>query len=782
MTDDGSGLPEASTPETVTPVAEAVMPAPGAMTPAPEAVASSPEAVTPAQDAAETTPDTVEYEPELPRALAWDRGRTVRRVLVVLVFVVIGATVAVGGTLIWALHNVPLLAAPPEPQAFPIVFEAADGKPFARKGPVRAPDAKREDYPAVLVNAVTSIEDRRFLHHWGIDPFAIVRAARSNFSAGGIVQGGSTITQQLVKVLLHDDERTFSRKLREAIVALWLERQLSKDEILTRYLNSVYLGGGAVGMPTAARMLFNKKVADLSLPEAAMLAGLIKAPSQLSPLKNPDGAQARAAVVLDAMVDAGAVDKPAAENAKLHPAALKLDTAPSATGSWFGDWVFQQATELTGSFTGPMRVRTTLDPGLQALAEAAVRDGLAGPGKAAGASQAALVAMRPDGAVVAMVGGADYGQSVFNRAFQARRQPGSAFKLFVYLAALRHGFTPNDVIDDTPLDVAGWQPQNFDGRFHGRVTLADAFAHSINVASARLAMTVGIDQVIVAAHDLGIAVPLGNNPSLALGTSEVTLLDLTAAYAAVSANAMPVRPWGITGFGAEEQTQLFPAGAPAQPKRSLGPYRQPLIELLQQVVSRGTGRAAQLNGFAAGKTGTSQNHRDAWFIGFNDQLVVGVWVGNDDDTPMDAVTGGSLPALIWKDFQTKAGSAAVAGAAPAATPDEAPAVDQTQTSSIGSDALGEFSPAPPGVAAGRCDPFACAQKYRSFRLSDCTYQPYDGGPRRVCDKSPATGDASSLSVAKGYGDEPNSIGSPCGHRRTDAYATIDRENTFVHVI
>ena len=705
--------------------------------------------------------------PKSSRAPAADYGGAARRVLIVLAFVVVGATVAVGGTLIWALHDVPLLAAPPDLQAFPIVFEAADGKAFARKGPVRAPDARREDYPAALVSAVTSIEDRRFFHHWGIDPFAIVRAARSNLSAGEIVQGGSTITQQLVKVLLHDDERTFTRKLREAVVALWLERQLSKDEILTRYLNSVYLGGGAVGMPTAARMLFGKKVADLALPEAAMLAGLIKAPSQLAPAKNPDGARARAAVVLDAMIDAGAIDKAAAEGAKLHPATLKPDAAPSATGSWFGDWVFQQATDITGSFTGPTRVRTTLDPRLQAVAEAAVRAGLAGPGKPAGVSQAALVAMRPDGAVVAMVGGADYGQSVFNRAFQARRQPGSAFKLFVYLAALRHGFTPNDTVDDTPLDVNGWAPQNFDGRFHGRVTLADVFAHSLNVASARLAMAVGIDQVIAAAHDLGIATPLGNNPSIALGTSEVSLLDLTAAYAAVSAGSMPVRAWGITGFGAEEQGGLFPAGAPAEPRRPLAPYREPLINLLQQVVSRGTGRAAQLDGFAAGKTGTSQNHRDAWFIGFNDQLVVGVWVGNDDDTPMDAVTGGSLPALIWKDFLTKAGSSAVASAAP-----EAPAVDQTQTSSIGANAPGDISPAPSEVTGGRCNPFACAAKYRSFRLSDCTYQPYDGGPRRVCEKDLDTGGAASLSVAKGYSDDPTpsgrlaEVGGPTPTRQT----------------
>jgi 1A family penicillin-binding protein len=709
-----------------------------------------------------------------------------RRLLIVLALVVVGATVAGGGTLIWALHDVPLLAAPPELKSFPIVLEAADGKAFARKGAIRVPDAERKDYPAVLVNAVTSIEDRRFYHHWGIDLAAIFRAAGRDLSAGEIVQGGSTITQQLVKLLLHDDERSFGRKLREAVIALWLERQLSKDEILTRYLNSVYLGGGAVGMPTAARMLFGKKPAELTLPEAAMLAGLIKAPSQLSPLKSLNPAQARAALVLDAMVDAGAIDKATAEDAKLHPATLKLDEDPSATGSWFGDWVFDQATALAGSRSGPMRLRTTLDPRLQALAEATIKDALAGPAKATGVSQAALVAMRPDGAVVAMVGGGDYGQSVFNRAVQAKRQPGSAFKLFVYLAALRHGFTIHDLVDDTPLDIDGWQPQNFDGRFHGRVTLADAFAHSLNVASARLAMEVGIDQVIAAAHDLGIATPLGKNPSLALGTSEVSLLDLTAAYAAVSAGSMPVKPWGIAAYGGEDQARLVRVGQANPPKRTLEPYRQSLLTLLQLVISNGTGKAAQLPGFAAGKTGTSQNHRDAWFIGFNESLVVGVWVGNDDNTPMDAVTGGSLPAAMWKDFLTRASASVVAGAAPAVTaapslaaappaapaasasPGAAPAVasgapapaapaaslDRTKEGSAGPAPSGDFSPVAPAAPSGDCDVDACARSYHSFRAADCTYQPLDRGPRRVCDKPPTAGPGPQPSVAMGYNREP----------------------------
>ena len=712
-------------------------------------------------------------------------ARIARRLLVILALVIITATLAVVGTVIWAVHDVPLLAAPPEEKSFPIVLEAADGKPIARKGAIRVPDAERKDYPAVLVNAVTSIEDRRFFHHWGVDPGAIFRAAGSDLAAGGIVQGGSTITQQLVKVLLHDDARTFTRKLREAVVAVWLERQLSKDEILTRYLNSVYLGGGATGMPTAARMLFGKKVADVTLPEAAMLAGLIKSPSQLSPLKNLAAAQARAGQVLDAMAETGAITKTAAEDAKLHPATLTLDQMREGTGSWYGDWIFEQAAVLADSTRAATRVRTTLDTRLQALAEATIKDMLAGPARAAGITQAALVAMRPDGAVVALVGGTDYGQSVFNRAVQARRQPGSAFKLFVYLAALRRGFTINDVVEDTPLDINGWQPQNYDNRFHGRVTIADAFAESLNVASARLANEVGIDQVIAAAHDLGISTPLQRNPSIALGTSEVSLLELTGAYAAVAGGSMPIRPWGIAAYGSEDQAELTPT-APSRPKRSLDPYRQPLLALLQRVVRSGTGRAAQLPGLAAGKTGTTQNHRDAWFIGFNESLVVGIWVGNDDDRPMNDVTGGSLPAAMWKDFLTRASAAPlVAAAPPAGAPATPPAVQaqaapgsgvaappsvasaapaqplaaepsQPPGASANPAASGDFSSVP--ATAGSCNVDACAREHRSFRASDCTYQPWDRGPRRVCETPPA--DAPADGLALGYSSEPLTASPP----------------------
>ena len=373
---------------------------------------------------------------------------------------------------------------------------------------------------------------------------------------------------------------------------------------------------------------------------------------------------------------------------------------------------------------------------MQRLAEKAINDVLASQGRRVRASQAALVAMRPDGAVVAMVGGRDYRDSQFNRAVQANRHPGSAFKLFVYFAALRKGYSLNDVIDAGPLhlkDWNGWEPENFGGRQYGRVTLAEAFAASINTAAVRLAMDVGLEEVIAAARDLGIDAKLTAVPSMALGAVEVSLLDITAAFASVRAGRTRVEPWGIAAFGSDHEARMRAIGPPmsgsGQPLRQ---YQQPLVELLRLVVQRGTGRAAALDGFSAGKTGTSQNHRDAWFIGFNDSLVVGVWVGNDDNSPMEKVVGGTLPAMIWKRFMTEA---TLLGQRPrvAALP------DQRAANSFAAAPDGPLAQRPlprtetNGWAQAQCNVDACARKYNSFNASDCTYQPYDRGARRVCE-------------------------------------------------
>ena len=392
------------------------------------------------------------------------------------------------------------------------------------------------------------------------------------------------------------------------------------------------------------------------------------------------------------------------EFAELHP------TTPTLRlGSWFADWVSAQAGEIAGSSPGSTTVRTTLVPRLQRIAEEVVKQALDEEGKALGASQAALVAMTPDGAVVAMVGGYDYKTSQFNRAVTAMRQPGSTFKLFVYYAALKKGLSLSDQVLDAPIEIGGWSPQNSSGSYRGWVTLAEAFARSLNAATAALAQEVGLDSVAAAAKELGINAALTPTPALALGASEVSLLDLTGAYASVRLGKAPVEPWGINDFQASDQPKGFRVGPQVATSVDLSPYQPDLLTLLQLVVERGTGRQADPGTFAAGKTGTSQDNRDAWFVGFTDPLVAGVWVGNDDNTPMKGITGGALPARIWRKFM----EAAMAEPAPHNDPD---------TGMITSE-----KPAP------SCNVRACSRSYRSFRASDCTYQPYRG-ERRLCEK------------------------------------------------
>jgi penicillin-binding protein 1A len=614
-----------------------------------------------------------------------------------------------------------------------IELTSADGHDLFRSGQLRLAPVAARDMPPDVINAVLSIEDRHFYEHSGLDFTAMIRAFMQNTEAGRIVAGGSTITQQLVKITFLSPERTYSRKIREAAMSFWLEHHLSKDEILTAYLNNVYLGSGAVGFPAAAKLYFGKKVADLSLPEAAMLAGMINAPGQDDPFHNPGAAQKRAGTVLDAMVDNAKITAEAAMVAKLHPAIpARTDASPPATG-WFADWVYDKAAAVAPAYGGTVSLRTTIDPRLQQLAANIVNATLAKYGSEKHASQAALIAMRPDGAVLAMVGGRSYADSQYNRAVQAQRQPGSSFKLFDYYAAFRQGFGPQDKILDAPVDLHGWRPENYGHRSHGEVTLADAFADSLNDATVRLAQEVGIGQVIAAARDLGLHAKLQNNPSLALGTSEVSLLDLTSAYAAVRAGKAPVTPYGISSIKTAQDSSPVAVGRGGEAQHDLGQYQTELIGLLRGVVEHGTGRAASLNRFAAGKTGTTQDYRDAWFVGFDDSLVVGVWVGNDDHSPMKGVTGGSLPAMIWKDFMQGADVPSVANApsdAASTTVGQAP-VPRPQVSSNAS----APADAPPADAqGGACNVPACEHFYSSFRGADCTYQPYSGGPRQHCDR------------------------------------------------
>ena len=521
-----------------------------------------------------------------------------------------------------------------------LILLSADGQPIARRGDYKEAPVDVARLPRYVPAALIAIEDRRFRDHWGIDPIGIGRALTANVRAGEVTQGGSTLTQQLAKTSFLDPSRSLKRKLQEVLIAFWLEAWLSKDEILSRYLSSVYFGDGAYGIRAAARTYFDTTPEQLTLGEAAMLAGLVQAPSRLAPSRHLEDAQDRARLVLAAMVETGAITEAEARRARLPGYDPGRRVLPA--GSYFADWVLPQAREDLGEARyGDARITTTLYMRLQRAAERAVADTLAGA-RGLDVGQAALVAMRQDGRVVAMVGGADYKASSFNRATQALRQPGSAFKLFVYLAALDAGATPSTMIDDTPIVIGDWEPKNDEGKYRGRISLATAFAASSNMASIRLTQQYGTPAVIAEARKLGITTPLTEQPSLALGTSGVPLIEMTAAYAAVAAGRYPVRATGLP-------LQGFAKAAPPWPAR------EPMLQLLRSAVRNGTGHDAQLRIATYGKTGTTQNHRDALFFGFAGDLVVGVWVGNDDNSPMAAsVVGGSVPARLWKRFMVAA--------------------------------------------------------------------------------------------------------------------------------
>lgn len=544
---------------------------------------------------------------------------------------------------IWLVFTAPLSKSL-EPLTPPsITLLASDNTPIARRGSIIGTPVDASKLPADVTNAFLAIEDRRFESHLGVDPRGIARAFWHNMTSDGRNQGGSTITQQLAKNAFLDSDRTAARKIREVMIAFWLEAWLSKNEILSRYLSNVYFGDNVYGLTAAAKHYFNRTPADLSIGQAAMLAGLVKAPSKLAPTVNLQGARDRQKLVVAAMVDAGFITK--AQAADVNPARLATNRIkPLPDGTYFADWVLPEARDRAGEIARETEVKTTLDRRLQTAAERAV--------KSAGLrdAQVAIVAMRPDGRVVAMVGGKDYKTSTFNRAVQARRQSGSTFKLFVYLAALRSGLTPDSMIDDEPVTIADWSPKNSDGRYAGPITLRRAFAKSSNVAAARLIQQVGVKQVIRAARDLGITTPLPNEATIALGSATGSLLELTAAYAAVAAASYPVRPRGIEQVGERGWVEsLTDRSHPLT-----GTLREQMLDLLSASAETGTGRQAALSVKTYGKTGTTSDNRDALFVGFANDLVVGVWVGNDDNTTNPGLSGGGIPARIWRDFMMRA--------------------------------------------------------------------------------------------------------------------------------
>ena len=576
-------------------------------------------------------------------------------------FSIVVAAFAVPAALLFLLPSLlGLFAAPLDPhmdlyavnRPLGFTFLDASGEEVGHRGAVVGERLHLEEMPPYLPAAFIAMEDRRFYVHNGIDPLGLARALLTDLRARHWVAGGSTISQQTAKIVYTGQERTMSRKLTELMDAAGLEQSLSKKQILELYLNRIYLGSASYGVDGAARVYFGISARNLTLPQAAMLATLTRAPSVFSPRRDLARAQERASLVLDAMVETGAITKAQADDAKAHPA-LVMDRAGIDARNFFLDAAADQAKQLVAqNGTTPaadLIVHTTLEPRLQEAARLAATEVIGKYGRRDRAHEAAVVMMKPDGAISVLLGGTDYDSSTFNRAIQARRQPGSAFKPFVYLAAMEAGLSPWDQRDDEPVDINGYQPANFGNHEYGTLTLADALAHSVNTITVNLGQEVGIDKVIAAARRLGITAPLTPTPSLALGTSVVTPLELTGAYATFANGGYRVYPYLVTEVDQAGGRGLYRRRAP-NPQRVIGAsVDRDMLAMMWNVIATGTGGSASLAPReAAGKTGTTQNSQDAWFVGFTTDYVAGVWVGNDDNSATRGVTGGTLPAMIWK--------------------------------------------------------------------------------------------------------------------------------------
>jgi penicillin-binding protein 1A len=568
-----------------------------------------------------------------------------------------GAVLTVWGALalagFFALYSLRLpsiqsLVLPQRPPAVTIL--GLDGKTIATRGELGGESIPIKALPPYLPQAFVAIEDRRFYSHFGVDPIGLARAVVVNLASMSIREGGSTLTQQLAKNLYLSESRTFVRKLDELVLALWLEAEFTKHQILELYLNRVYFGAGAYGVEAAAQRYFGKPARLLTLGEAAILAGLVKAPSRLALTRNPARARERAELVLEAMVEEKFVTKEMAKTARARPAAIVRQTGPNSTG-YVADWVMDALDDHVGRVEKDLIVQTTIDPALQAAAERALADELAAKGEKFGVRQGAILAMDPNGAVRAMVGGRSYADSQFNRAVAAHRQPGSAFKPFVYLAALEAGLTPDTVREDAPISIKGWRPENYSKEYFGPVTLETALSHSLNTVAVRLGLEVGPQTVAKTARRLGIASKLAPNASIALGTSEVTLLELVAAYAPFANGGIGVIPHVIERVRTRDGKIIY-----ARKASGLGsvvsPRHVPMMNrMLEETLLTGTAQRARIPGWpAAGKTGTSQDFRDAWFVGYTGRLVTGVWLGNDDNSPTRRASGSNVPVDVWNRF------------------------------------------------------------------------------------------------------------------------------------
>lgn len=608
------------------------------------------------------------------------------------------ALLAVLGTALAVALSMASLPSYPElmksPQGQSVVIRAADGTELVTVGPSYGRWLPYDEIPPAMVEAMKAVEDRRFDWHPGVDPIGIVRAAKVNLESGGTVEGASTITQQLARNLFLTRAQTYGRKIREMILALAMERKYSKEQIMEAYLNRVYFGGGAYGIDAASRKFFGHSATELTLEQSAIIAGLVKAPSRYAPTADPERARSRAKVVLGTMHDSGAITAAQAQAADIGSVRFVVDRDQGDV-RYFTDWVLTQLETLTDEAEEPLDVTTSLNPRHQAAAEAAAK------AQQIGGTQIAILGMRKDGAVTAMVGGRDYATSIYNRAVVARRQPGSSWKLFDYLVALEEGMTPDSRVVDEPIRIGNWSPRNSNGRYLGGMTMRQAFALSVNTVAVRVAQQFGFDSVAQMARRFGITTPISTQPAMALGASEATLIEMTSAYAAIAGGGIEARPWAIQSITTASGRTLYNR-EPETPRILVAPFvAQYMTDMLRAAVETGTGRAAQIGRELAGKTGTTSSNKDGWFIGFTPDLVAGVWMGRDDAKAVPGLAGGQAPARVFAAFMSRA----LTGVAPTPLDDEVQLPDYAATEpdaeayglAPGSEMFGDGQAADPGA-------------------------------------------------------------------------------------
>ncbi|MDX8500033.1 transglycosylase domain-containing protein [Mesorhizobium sp. VK4C] len=617
--------------------------------------------------------------------------------------------IAVAGIVVYYGAKMPAATTWSIPDRAPnIKIVSVDGQLIANRGMSGGEAVGLHEMSPYIPEAVVAIEDRRFYSHFGIDPIGLTRAMVTNVLGGHFSQGGSTLTQQLAKNLFLTPDRTLERKVQEVLLALWLEHKHSKDQILEMYLNRVYFGSGAYGVEAASRRYFGKSARDVSLSEAALLAGLLKAPSRLSPARDPKAAEERAQLVLAAMREEGKISDKEYKVALSAPA-TRSPSYWTGSENYVADTVMEELPDLIGDVRGDIVIDTTVDLTLQKLAEQSIRRLIDESGKKLNVTQGALVSIDDSGAVRAMVGGYDYSTSQFDRASEARRQPGSAFKPFVYMAALEAGRTPDSVRNDAPIKIGKWTPDNYGGKYYGKVTLATALAKSLNSVAAQLTMEVGPDAVVEAAHRMGIQSDLQSNTSIALGTSEVTPLELTSAYVPFANGGYKPDIHFIRRVTTASGKVLYENNAGSAPRVLKADIVGMMNSMMTGTVEVGTAKKAAFNWPSAGKTGTSQNSRDAWFVGYTANLTTGVWFGNDDGSPMKKVTGGALPAQAWHEFMVAAHEGVPARPLPGTwkstpsdtiVPDDIPSADNSQPAPVPQAPVGQSS-APVAQAPAR---------------------------------------------------------------------------------